>query len=236
MRRWILIFLCLLVFGLVISVNAQATPTPAPNLIETGAQQLEGLAANLQERFDRVSQNDLMRFAMIIGGTVLLLIGWRIYSMIIWIAGALAGASLALVIVNTDSFLIGLIAMIIGGIIGSALAGFLYYVAVFMIGLYIGGLLAAQAVIAFNLPIDFTLAVIGGALFGALLLVALSFELLVILSSIVGGQMLALGLGLDVRWALGFIVFGILFQLFLVRTFNYQIRRRPARRMLGRGI
>jgi hypothetical protein len=63
--------------------------------------------------------------------------------------------------------------------------------------------------------------VIGGAV-----LIGLSFELLVVLSALVGAQMLTRGLGLDAIWTLIFAAVGIIVQIGLVRAYKYDFRRR----------
>ena len=68
-----------------------------------------------------------------------------------------------------------------------------------------------------------------GAVVGGLLLIGLSFEFLVLLSSLVGAQMLALGLGLPLIWTLIFAIIGMIVQFMLMRRFNYSFRRRPRR-------
>jgi len=111
---------------------------------------------------------------------------------------------------------------------------FLYYLAVFVIGAYVGVLLTNSAAVAFSLTPVSGLALLIGAVIGGIVLLSLSFEFLVLLSSIVGAQMLSLGLGLDAVWTLIFAIAGIIIQFGLMRSFNYDFRRRPRRRLFPR--
>ena len=81
------------------------------------------------------------QMVLIVGGLVLLFFGWRIYDIIIVLAGALVGASLASAMIVTNSLLIEIAALLIGGLIGAFIAMFLYYIAVFLIGMYVGTVL-----------------------------------------------------------------------------------------------
>jgi len=57
-----------------------------------------------------------------------------------------------------------------------------------------------------------------------------SFELLIVVSSMIGGQMIARGLGLGVEWVVIFALAGILLQATAIRARGYTIRRVPERR------
>ena len=74
-----------------------------------------------------------------------------------------------------------------------------------------------------------------GAAIGGVLLLGLSFQLLVLLSAVVGAQMLTQGLDLASEWTLLLAIGGILIQLIAIRTFHIDIRRRPRGiRLFGR--
>lgn len=221
-----LILICFIVSGVVLAQDG--------NFATQASQQIQGVAGEVWQRILTATQDNIMRLVLIFGGALMLLIGWRIYNFIILIAGALTGALLAVALVNSSNTLITILAMLVGGAIGGFLAAFLYYFAVFAIGAYIGAAITIQLIISLGLQIDTLLAMIFGGIMGGLILLGLSFELLVIISSIVGGQLLALGLGLGSVWTLGFIIFGIIWQMMLTKTMGYKIRRRPTRRMLFR--
>ena len=228
--KLIKIMMVLLLSCLVVgSISAQDS-----TFVTETSQQLQGIAGDFWQQIQTASQNSLLQLMLIIGGTILIFIGWRIYNFVIVIAGTLIGALLASALINTSNALINLIVMLIGGAVGGFIAVFLYYIAVFVIGAYVGVILTFQLISALNLQFDPLYAVILGGILGGIILVGLSFELLVIISSIVGGQLLSLGLGLDSWWTIGFIAFGILWQITLAKVIGYKVRRRPTRRMLFR--
>lgn len=222
-------FLVIFLLSIVITVIAQ----DGNSILETG-QEIQGIAETFWQRIEFATQNSVMQLALIIGGAVLILIGWRIYNFVILIAGTLSGALLALALVNSSNVLLSVTAMVIGAVIGGILATYLYYVTIFAIGVYVGAILAFQTATALSLNVDFLLVMIFGGIMGGIILLGLSFELLVIISSIVGGQLLALGFGLDSWWAIGFIIFGIVWQITLAKVTGYKIRRRPTKHLLFR--
>lgn len=233
-----LLFVFLVAFT-VYPVFGQTTPdvTPVPEdvageIVNLTTETAEATAATLEDFLNRLVQTprtDAARVLLIAGGLILLLAGWRIYEVIILVAGFLIGASIATALIVTDSALINIAVLLIGGIIGVALSALLYYVAVFLIGAYIGIALTSGLAAALALtPVSALVLLIGGILGGAIL-VGLSFEFLILISALVGAQMLTLGLGLDAVWTIILAVVGIIVQLALTRTLNYEIRRRPRR-------
>ena len=110
---------------------------------------------------------------------------------IVVIAGIVV-CDVALSLVTTSETLVMIGAMIIGGIIGALLGVFLYYVAVFVIGAYIGIVLTGAVIDMLSSTPPSPVILLIGAVVGGLLLIGLSFEFLVLLSSLVGAQMLAL--------------------------------------------
>lgn len=223
----------ILILGLACVVVGSISAQDTTFVTETSTQ-LQGIAGEFWQRIQNASQNSILQLMLIIGGTILIFIGWRIYNFVIFIAGTLTGALLASALITTSNAMINLIIMLVGGAIGGFIAIFLYYIAVFAIGAYVGVILTFQLITALNLQFDPLYAAILGAVIGGLILVGLSFELLVIISSIVGGQLLSLGLGLNSWWTIGFIAFGIIWQITLAKVIGYKVRRRPTRRMLFR--
>ena len=213
-----------------------ATPIPEENLaedlVEITEQTAEATVSTLDSFLNRLvqaPQSQITRVLFIVGGIILLVAGWRIYEVIILIAGFLIGASVATALVITDSAILNLVILLIGGLVGTALSVFLYYIAVFLIGAYVGIALTGglAAALAFT-PVSAIALLIGG-LIGGLILVGLSFEFLVLIAAVVGAQMVVLGLGLDAIWTVILTVIGVIIQLGLIRTFKYTIRRRPRR-------
>lgn len=171
-------------------------------------------------------KSELGRILLVVGGVLLLIAGWRIYDFIIVVAGFLIGALIAGSLVTTDNTFISLGVFLVGGLIGALLSAILYYVAVFMIGAYLGISLTGALANALSLAPVSPLALLVGGLIGGLVLIGLSFEFLVLVSALVGAQMLTLGFGLNVVWTLIFAVVGVIVQLGLLRVYHYDFRRR----------
>lgn len=180
---------------------------------------------DLLTRITAAPQSDVARVLLIVGGVLLLVLGWRIYNFIIIVAGFLIGASVASSLVANESALIVIVALIVGGLIGAALSAVFYLVAVFLIGAYLGIALTNAAAAALGLAPVSALILIVAAVVGGLVLIGLSFELLVVIAAVVGAQMLTLGLGLDGLWVLIFAAVGIVVQLILMRTSRISFRR-----------
>ncbi|MFW5691813.1 MAG: hypothetical protein ACOCX3_00530 [Chloroflexota bacterium] len=193
---------------------------------EEEVEQVEAQAEDFIDRLGRTPQNDIARVVLVAGGVLLLVLGWRIYSVIIVIAGALIGAATGINLVGDASTAVQFLALIIGGLVGAALGVFLYYVAVFLIGAYTGIALTAALASALDLEPVSTLALIAGALIGGFVLLAMAVELLIIFSAVVGAQMVALGLGLDALWVVLLAIIGIVVQVALARASDTPIRRR----------
>lgn len=211
------------------------TPIPADDvaegIVDFTVQAAEGTANIFQDFLNRIittPRSDFARVLLVMGGVLLLLVGWRIYEFIVLIAGFLIGASIGVNLFGDESTFLAAAAMLLGGVIGALLGYFLYYVAVFVIGAYIGIVLTNALATALALtPVSPIVLLLGGIL-GGMILIGLSFEFLILVSALVGAQMLSLGLGLDFTWTLIFAVVGVIVQLALVRAtrFDYRSRRR----------
>jgi hypothetical protein len=234
-----LLFVVLLILAVLVvtAILSQSTPLlPSDEVAGSIVESTENLAENTVDAFsgilDRLlvtPRSALVRALLIVGGILLLVAGWRIYDYIVVIAGIVVGATIALSLVTTDNTLVAIGAMIIGGLIGALLGVFLYYAAVFVIGAYIGIVLTGAIIDAVSTTPPSPVLLLIGAVVGGLLLIGLSFEFLVLLSSLVGAQMLALGLGLPLIWTLIFAIIGMIVQFMLMRRYNYSFRRRPRR-------
>jgi len=208
-------------------VNLEEAAEGAVNATEAAAQATASGISNLVARLLQPPRSEVVRFLLIVGGIILLFVGWRVYEFIIIIAGFLIGAAFATALVDPTNTVWTIGAFLIGGLIGAALSIFVYYIAVFLIGGYIGIVLTEGAVQALGFSPVSSIVLFIMALIGGLILVGLSFELLLILSVLVGAQMVALGLGLGIEWTLIFAALGILVQFIAARTTGYRIRRRP---------
>jgi hypothetical protein len=214
------------------SVPDDAVEETASEIVDFTTETATATANTLEGFINRLIQtpkSDVARVLLILGGVVLLVAGWRIYDFITLIAGFLIGALVALSLLNTDNTLITLAAILVGGLVGAALGYFVYMIAIFLIGAYLG--IVVVNGLAFQLsaaPINPVVLLIA-ALLGGLILLGLSFQFLILLSALVGAQMLTLGLGLTPIWTLIFAAVGIIVQLGLARTYNFDWRRRPRR-------
>jgi hypothetical protein len=234
-----LLFVVLLILAVLVvtAILSQSTPLlPSDEVAGTIVDTIESGAENTVETFNTVldrllvtPRSALVRALLIVAGILLLVAGWRVYDYIVVIAGIVVGATVALSLVTTNDTLVMIGAMIIGGLIGALLGVFLYYVAVFVIGAYIGIVLTGAIIDAISSSPPSPVILLIGAVIGGLLLIGLSFEFLVLLSSLVGAQMLTLGLGLPLIWTLIFAIIGMIVQFMLMRRFNYSFRRRPRR-------
>lgn len=245
MKKLLTVLTIIFVMGLVfVPVVAQDTEAPsaeetAEDIVDLTVDAAESTALSLENFLERLMtppQSDLTRVLMVVGGIILLVAGWRVYDFIIVIAGFLMGASVAMALVVTESTFIAIAAFLIGGLIGAALAIFVYFLAVFLIGAYVGIVLTGSLASALALTPVSSLALIIGAIIGGILLTMLSFELLVVLSAVVGAQLVTLALGLNAVWTLVLAVAGIIFQFLLMQRFDYEFRRRrsPRNRLFAR--
>ena len=199
------------------------------NATTEAAESTAATAQNLLNRLVEIPQSSVVRILFIVGGLILLLAGWRVYEFVVLIAGFLIGAMIATSLVVTNSAILELAILLIGGIVGAALSVFIYPVAVFLIGAYVGIALTSGLGAALSLSPVSSLVLLIGGLIGGLVLLGLSFQFLIVLSALVGAQMLTLGLNLVAVWTIIFAVLGVIVQLGLVRGLNYDYRRRPRR-------
>ncbi|MCC7208404.1 MAG: DUF4203 domain-containing protein [Anaerolineae bacterium] len=219
------------------TVALDATPLPgtppppndvADELVEGTVSAVETTASWLDTMIDRLGQaarSDVVRVLLIIGGVILLVAGWRIYDWVILLAGFVLGAALATSLVMTSDTMTSLFVMLIGGLLGAALSIVLYQVAVFLMGAYVGILITRSVATLLALtPVTAVALLIGGLLFG-LLFLGLSFQFLIVVSALLGAQMLTLGLGLNAAWTLILFVIGLVVQFILARTYRVDLRR-----------
>ena len=234
----------LILLGLLMMTGAlyaqELTPFPTASATEINetaggvVDVAEGAAETLTETavslFDRILQtptSETARIILIIGGIILLVAGWAVYDFIILIAGFLIGGLIAISLVNEPNTIIALIVFVVGGLIGAALGGVLWYLAVFLIGGYIGIVLVRSLMVSLNLGIPDDIVLLIFMVVGGVLLLAISFQLLVVFSAIVGAQMVALGFGLGAEWVILLAILGIILQVVITRSRGISFRRRP---------
>jgi hypothetical protein len=125
-------------------------------------------------------------------------------------------------------------ASLLVGIIASMLAVFAYYVAVVIFGGYVGVLLTGLVLPMLGItaePSTNLLFLIVGAVLGGALALALSFELVVVLTSYLGAVMLAAGLRLTAQpnglvWVAALFILGVVVQIAVARSMNENAFRR----------
>ncbi|MCA9903876.1 MAG: hypothetical protein KC547_08470 [Anaerolineae bacterium] len=221
--------------------SAQDVPLPTPStpaaagevasdavdLTVQAAEDTVSFVQNLLARLTQPPQSDLARILLLVGGGLLLVVGWRIYDFVILVAGAVIGGIVAAALVPGDNGIIEIAAFLVGALIGAGLAVFFYYGAVLLIGAYVGVMLVTAFSFALGADGVSDIVVLLGALIGAIVMLSLSFEFLVVLSALVGAQLVVQAMGLNPIWVLLVAIVGAIIQFALVRAFRYEFRRRP---------
>jgi len=209
------------------AVAQDPAPTTVPIVTTTinAAQATTDIMVNFFNRLTQTPESTVMRVLMVVVALVLLVAGWRVYEFVIVIAGAMVGAAIASSLIVSSDAAVNLVVLLIGGVIGAVLSFFLYYVAVFLIGMHFGILLTNGLATTLALqPVSPLVLLIGGVI-GGVILLGLSFQFLIILSSLVGAQLLVTALGLPAVWMIVIALIGILIQFGLTRTYHYDFRR-----------
>jgi hypothetical protein len=232
----VLVFLVLQLTGpnpnALVVIDANDVGEAAVEISEATSQNVTDMISDFIQRLNSVPQSDLVRVLMVIGGAILLFAGWRVYNWIIILAGFLIGGSLATALVGNPDTVINIIVFLVGALIGAAVAYFLYYVAVFFIGAYVAVIFATMLSNSFGWgPIPYWLLLII-VIIGGIAMLGLSYELLVVLASVLGALLVvnALGLAPASFWILGLALIGIIVQVGFTRYYGYGVRRRYSRR------
>lgn len=219
-------------------IDVEAAAVSFVNLTDDAATGFARIIGDFINQLYNVPQNSIVRVIMVIGGVILLLAGWRIYDWVIVIAGIVIGAATAVALVGENNTIMMVAALLIGGLIGAVIAVFAYYVAVFFIGAYIGLLLAGTIATSLDMtPVSVWILLLA-ALLGGILLLTLSYEMLVLLSSLVGAQLIVIALALQPQtlWIIGLTLAGIVLQALITRRYGYSVVRRPLRNPFRRAI
>jgi hypothetical protein len=218
-----------------ITINPNELGETAVEASEAASQNLASMLDEFITRLNTVPQSEAVRVLMGIGGAILLFAGWRVYNWIIILAGIFIGGTTAVAVVGSADTTMNIIAFLVGAVVGAGLATLLYNVAVFLIGGYFGVVFASMLAATMGwgpLPYWALLIVL---VLGGLIMLTLSYELLVVLASVLGAQLLVIALGLTPAswWILGLALLGILLQTGLMRRFGYGFRRRYSRPLFG---
>jgi hypothetical protein len=209
-------------------ISDAAVEEAAEDIVDFTTQTAQATANTLQDFVNRLIQtpkSEIARVLLILGGVILLVAGWRVSDFITLIAGFLIGVMVALSLVPSDNSLISIATILIGGLIGAALGYFLFYVAIFLIGAYIGIVLTNGLAIQLTLLPANPIVLVLAALIGGLVLTGLSFQFLILISALIGAQMITLGLGLAPVWTLVLAAVGVIVQIGLARYYNFDLRR-----------
>jgi len=161
-----------------------------------------------------------LRVVYTVCGAVLLLAGWRLHRLIVALPGFAVAGSLGAIAASyaSDNPMVVVLAVLIAGGLGAWLALTLFRLAVFASGALAGILLADSLwpVVAGSSPPIW--GILGGALGGGLLILALMGIWLPVLSSALGAVLLGSGLDLSFAWMLGLFAVGILVQFGVARS------------------
>ncbi|MBI1278578.1 MAG: DUF4203 domain-containing protein [Anaerolineaceae bacterium] len=222
-----LLFVAFNFVGFSQAVAQDPAPTTVPIVSGTinAAEATTDIVLNFFNRLTQTPDSTVMRVVMLVVGMVLLVVGWRVYEFVIVIAGAMVGAAIASSLVVSPDAAVNLMVLLIGGVIGAVLSFFLYYVAVFLIGMHFGILLTNGLATTLTLQPVSPLALLIGGVIGGVILLGLSFQFLIVLSSLVGAQLLVVALGLPTIWIFVIALIGILLQFGLTRAYHYDFRR-----------
>lgn len=217
-----------------VEIDEEQLADDVENVAEGVAEATVDVSTDLIDRLTTAPQTEVVAILMAIGGVALLFAGWRIYDLLIVLAGVLVGAMIGLAAVQTENAVVEIAAVLIGGVVGGFLSVFLFYVAIFFIGAYVGLALVAVAATMLNAGDPTAIASLLGAIIGGILLLMLSGELLIVFSAFLGAELVVLALGLDPVWTLVLAVVGVVVQLALANSFHVNLRRRPQPRRVFR--
>ena len=218
-----------------IVIDTEGATNSIVQITESTAEGISALISDFLNRLYNITNNDFIRVMMVVVGAIFLVAGWRIYNWIIILAGALVGGTIAVAAFGGTSTTLEIVAFVIGALIGGFLGYFVYYGAVFMVGAYIGIVFATLIAQSLDLLPIAPLVLFGIAVVGGIIMLGLSFELLVVLASVLGAQLIVMGLGLTPAaiWLGVLILIGIFLQIRLTRRSGYSVRRRPSRNLLN---
>lgn len=218
-----------------IVIDTEGAANSIVQITETTAEGISAFLSDFLNRLYNITNNDFIRVMMVVVGAIFLVAGWRIYNWIIILAGALVGGTIAVAAFGGTDTTLEIVAFVIGALIGGFLGYFVYYGAVFIVGAYIGIVFTTLIAQSLDLLPISPLILFAVAIVGGIIMLGLSFELLVVLASVLGAQLIVLGLGLTppAIWLGVLILLGIFLQIGLTRRSGYSVRRRPSRNLLS---
>ena len=170
-------------------------------------------------------------FFMLILGILLLLMGRRIFWFFVAVAGFIAGITFAPMFMNGQPELVILLVAIIAGIIGAFLGIMLEGVAILIAGFLAGGYLATALALSLgftNSAADWVIYIAGGII-GLLLVAALFDWAIIILSVLLGAEIIMPFLNLSASPYYWLVFFGLLVVGIIVQVGIWH-RRYPVQR------
>lgn len=177
--------------------------------------------ALMEDLVQRLGPTQLpLRTLAVLGGVVLLFVGWKIYRFVVALPGFFVGAVLGAQVGYqlSQSGWIALVGLMLGGVLGVWLALTLHDLAVFAIGA-LGGIFLVGNLwpLLAQTPVPLLLEIAGGIVAG-LVLLAMARTWMMLLSAAVGATMLVWGIHEHVFWIVVLFLLGIIVQLGLSRA------------------
>jgi len=168
------------------------------------------------------------RWAFILVGLSLLLLGWKLYRFAIAVPGIILGGILGTMLGGMDFNLWSLVGLLLGALFGGWIALVLHDLVIFLMGGAVAALATGGLWIGiFNLEPPALLLIIMGII-GGVLLLALSRAAVVFLSAAVGALSLGIGMGTEGPLILVFFIVGVVVQYGLATAMGEQELAFPA--------
>lgn len=168
-------------------------------------------------------------------GIVLLVFGRRAFWIFVAVAGFIAGLTFATQYMSGQSELVILLIAIVAGVIGAVLAIMVEWLAILIAGFLAGGYLAATLAVSLGLTIaagNWVVYIIGGII-GLILVAALFDWAIIILSVLLGANLIVSGLSIPFS-TYYWVIFLVLVVVGIVVQAGYWHRRYPVQRTRGR--
>ena len=167
-------------------------------------------------------------------GIVLLLFGRRAFWIFVAVAGFIAGTTFATLFLHGQSELVILLIAVVAGVIGAVLAIMLEWLAILIAGFLAGGFLATTLAVALGItaaPGNWVAYIIGGII-GLILVVALFDWAIIILSVLLGTDLIVSSLKI-LSSTFYWVIFLVLVVVGIVVQAGIWHRRYPVKRTKG---
>jgi hypothetical protein len=197
-----------------------------------------GLSSGCLEKSARQEKEFEMTISAILTlalGIVLLLFGRRAFWIFVAVAGFIAGLTFATQYLSGQSELVILLIAIVAGVIGAILAIMLEWLAILIAGFLAGGFLASTLAVSLGITItsgNWVVYIIGGII-GLILVAALFDWAIIILSVLLGADLIVYGLSIT-HSTYYWVIFLVLIVVGIVVQAGFWHRRYPVKRTWGR--